>query len=441
MLPQEIIRNKRNGQALSREEIDFFIRGLSDGSISSEQISALAMAIYFNSMEFEEIGYLTRAMVASGHTIDWTDCALDGPVLDKHSTGGVGDKVSLMLAPIVAACGGYVPMISGRGLGHGGGTLDKLDSIPGYNTSPDLPQFKQVVKSVGCAIIGQTKELAPADKRFYGIRDVTATVESIPLITASILSKKVSAGLEALSMDVKMGNGAFMQTMEDAEALTASIVNTAAEIGLPASAIISDMSEVLGPTAGNAVEVKETVDYLLGSHRDPRLHEVVIALAVDMICMGGLAENREDAKSKANAVLDDGRATEVFAKMVAELGGPADFVEQADKYLPAAAVIKPVFATESGLVNSIDVRKVGNSILDLGGGRKRADQEIDHAVGLTDVAGIGAQIDSETPLALVHAKTEQDAEQAANLVRQAFTISSDEPAKSPVIYKTFQASK
>ena len=441
MLPQEIIRNKRNGQVLSRQEIEFFISGLADASISPEQVAALAMTIYFNSMEFEEIGYLTRAMVASGHTIDWAGSTLNGPVLDKHSTGGVGDKVSLMLAPIVAACGGYVPMISGRGLGHGGGTLDKLDSIPGYNTSPDLPRFKQVVKSVGCAIIGQTRELAPADKRFYGIRDVTATVESIPLITASILSKKVAAGLEALSMDVKMGNGAFMQTMADAEALTAAIVNTAAEIGLPASAIISDMSAVLGASAGNAVEVKETLDYLLGVHRDKRLHEVVMALAVDMLCMGGLASDRKDAADKANAALDDGRATEIFAKMVAELGGAADFVEGADDYLPVAPVIRPVFVGDSGLVKDIDVRKVGNSILELGGGRKRADEKIDHAVGLTDVAGIGAEIDAKTPLALVHARNERDAEQAADSLRQAFTLSGDAVKQSPVIHKTLPAKR
>jgi len=232
-----------------------------------------------------------------------------------------------------------------------------------------------------------------------------------------------------------------MQTIEEAEALTAAIVNTAAEIGLPSSAIISDMSEVLGPTAGNAVEVKEAVDYLLGVYRDERLHEVVLALAADMICMGGLTGDHETARGQANAALDDGRATEIFAKMVAELGGPTDFVERAADYLPVAPVIKPVFATDSGRVNNIDVRKLGNSILELGGGRKRADDDIDHAVGLTGVAGIGAEMDSKTPLALVHAKNEQDAQQAADSVRQAFTISTDEATESPVIHRTFPAGR
>ena len=435
MLPQEIIRKKRDGNQLSRSEIDFFVQGLSDGSISSEQVSAMAMAVYFNSMEFTEIGGLTRAMVASGHTIDWSDMHLDGPVMDKHSTGGVGDKVSLMLAPIVAACGAYVPMISGRGLGHSGGTLDKLDSIPGYNTAPDLDKFKEVVKSVGCAIIGQTKDLAPADKRFYAIRDVTATVESIPLITASILSKKISAGLEALSMDIKTGNGAFMATLSDAEALADSIINTAAEIGLPTKAIISDMSEVLGVCAGNAVEVRETVDYLSGEYRDTRLHEVVVALAKDMLCMGGIAKDHDTAEKDINKALDSGKATEVFASMISALGGPNDFVERVDHYLPKASCVVPVFASKAGFVNSIDVRKVGNTLIDMGGGRRRAEDTIDYSVGLVEVAGIGKEVDSGIPLAIMHAKDEAGAELAASALSEAFKITSEKPVSAPVILK------
>ena len=435
MLPQELIRKKRDGGVLSRAEVEFFVRGLSDGSISSEQVSAMAMAIYFNSMEFPEIGNLTRAMVASGHTIDWSDLELDGPVVDKHSTGGVGDKVSLMLAPMVAACGAYVPMISGRGLGHTGGTLDKLDSITNYNTLPDLENFKKIVKSVGCAIIGQTEDLAPADKRFYAIRDVTATVESIPLITASILSKKVSAGLDALSMDVKTGSGAFMQTLEDAELLAGSIVNTAAEIGLPAKAVITDMSEVLGRTAGNAVEVRETIDYLTGEYRDGRLHEVVMALAIDMLCMTGLAEDSESAERSITTALEEGKAAEVFSRMVSALGGPNDLMERVEHYLPYAPVTKPVFPDKQGFVKDIDVRMVGNTVVALGGGRKRVEDRIDYSVGLTEVAGVGKEVGADKPIAYVHARDDDSADYAIGLLHQAFEITGEKPVNVPVIRK------
>ena len=320
MLPQEIIRKKRNGEALTPAEIGFFVNGLADGSIASEQISALAMAICFQSMNFAETGELTRAMAASGSVLDWVAEGIDGLVVDKHSTGGVGDKVSLILAPLVAACGAYVPMISGRGLGHTGGTLDKLDSIPGYDTAPGLDVFKRTVRSVGCAIIGQTAELAPADRRFYSIRDVTATVESVPLITASILSKKVSAGLCGLVMDIKTGSGAFMETETAADALADSIIKTAAGIGLPVRAVITDMSEVLGRNAGNALEVRETIDYLTGAYRDPRLHEVVVTLATAMLALAGVEEDRQAAGELLQSVLDQGQATRVFMEMTTALG-------------------------------------------------------------------------------------------------------------------------
>ena len=435
MLPQEIIRKKRNGEALTPAEIRFFVNGLEDGSIASEQISALAMAIYFRSMNFTETGELTRAMAASGSVIDWTEEGIDGLVVDKHSTGGVGDKVSLILAPVVAACGAYIPMISGRGLGHTGGTLDKLDSIPGYDTAPGLNIFKQVVGSVGCAIIGQTAELAPADRRFYSIRDVTATVESIPLITASILSKKVSAGLCGLVMDIKTGTGAFMETEAAAETLGQSIVNTAAEIGLPVKAAITDMSEVLGRNAGNSVEVRETLDYLTGAYRDSRLHEVVFTLATDMLELAGIEKNHHEARKLLQSVLERGQATRVFVEMISALGGPPDFVERVDHYLPPSPVIKPIFLKEEGYVAGIDVRMVGNVIVALGGGRRRVEDSIDHSVGLTDIAGIGARIDAHTPIAHVHARDEAGAELATQSLLQAFELAGEKPAMKPVILK------
>ena len=326
MLIREIIRKKREGQALTPEEIRFFIRGLTTGAVAPEQASALAMAIFFRSMDSAETGALTQAMATSGKTIDWEEDGIAELIVDKHSTGGVGDKVSLVLAPLVAACGARVPMISGRGLGHSGGTLDKLDSIPGYNTSPDLALFKRTVKSAGCAIIGQTDELAPADRRLYAIRDVTATVESVPLITASILSKKIAAGLRGLAMDVKTGSGAFMETEAEAEALARSIVDTAAAVGLPVKAVITDMNEVLGRSAGHAVEVRESIDYLTGAGRDSRLHEVVFTLATAMLALAGIEQDPAQARQRLQSALDSGQAAQVFQRHGAGLGragGPA----------------------------------------------------------------------------------------------------------------------
>lgn len=436
MLPQEIIRKKRNGGALAPDEIRLFVNGLCDGSVAAEQVSALAMAVYFQSMDFAETAELTRAMAHSGSVIDWAGEGIEGLVVDKHSTGGVGDKVSLILAPLVAACGAYVPMISGRGLGHTGGTLDKLDSIPGYNTAPGLDVFKQVVSSVGCAIIGQTPELAPADRRFYAIRDVTASVESVPLITASILSKKISAGLCGLVMDIKTGSGAFMETEAAALDITRSIINTAAAAGLPARAVITDMSEVLGRNAGNALEVRETIDFLTGAWRDDRLHEVVFALAAEMLALAGIEEDWQAAQTLLQAALEQGRATRVFADMVGALGGPADLVERVDDYLLPTPVVRPVFLDTDGYIAAIDVRKVGNAIVALGGGRKRVEDGIDHSVGLTDIAGIGARIDPHTPAALVHAPDEVGAEVALKSLRKAFVLAEEKPALKPVIHKT-----
>jgi thymidine phosphorylase len=432
-LPQEIIRRKRDGAALTEAEIAFFVRGLADGSIGEGQVAAFAMAVFFRGMSMAERVALTRAMAGSGAIIDWSDLALAGPVLDKHSTGGVGDNVSLMLAPLVAACGGVVPMISGRGLGHTGGTLDKLDSIPGYNTAPDLALFRRVVAEAGVAIIGQTADLAPADRRLYAIRDVTATVESIPLITASILSKKLAAGLQGLVMDVKFGSGAFMVEPAHARELAESIVSVATGAGLPTVALLTDMNQVLGTTAGNALEVREAIEWLAGRDPDPRLDEIVLALGVEMLLLGRLAPDAAAARRRLVAAKESGAAAERFQRMVAALGGPTDLLERPHRHLPAAPVQRPVFADRPGYLAAKDVRVFGLAVLELGGGRRRVEDRIDHRVGLTAVLNLGDPVGPDRPLAIIHAADEESAARAAATIRAAVQISEDRPAAAPPI--------
>lgn len=434
-LPQEIIRRKRDGEILTNAEIEFFIRGVTDGTITDSQVGAFAMAVFFRDMTMPERIALTHAMLSSGERIDWRAFGLDGPFVDKHSTGGVGDKVSLVLAPVVAAAGVYVPMISGRGLGHTGGTLDKLESIPGYETAPSKKRFAEVVRTAGCAIIGQTADLAPADKRLYAIRDVTATVESIPLITASILSKKLAAGLDALVMDVKIGSGAFMQDMDSALTLASSIVNVATGAGTPTTALITDMNQVLGHSVGNAVEVRESVEFLTGSRQDSRLRELVLALAAEMLVLAKLTNTVEQGWEQAERVLINGDAAEVFSRMVAQLGGPVDFIEHVEQYLPHATIIRPLSAERGGIVASIDTRAVGMIVLGMGGGRRRSDDAIDHAVGITDVCQSGDMVEQGHALATIHASSIDAAQQAASLLHEAITISDDGPVPAPSIVK------
>jgi thymidine phosphorylase len=429
-LPQEVIRRKRDGAALSEAEIGFFVTGLTDGTITEGQVAAFAMAVFFRGMTMPERIALTRAMAQSGRVLDWRGVKLPGPRLDKHSTGGVGDKVSLMLAPLVAACGGAVPMISGRGLGHTGGTLDKLDSIPGYVSTPDTDRFKRVVAEAGCAIIGQTADLAPADRRLYAIRDVTATVESIPLITASILSKKLAAGLEGLVMDVKFGSGAFMAEYERAAELAASIAEVASGGGLPTTALLTDMNQVLGRTAGNGLEVRECIDWLAGRQRDPRLDAVTMALAGEMLRLGKLAKDEAAAGASLERARESGAAAERFQRMAAALGGPADLLERPDKHLPAAPVVRPLAPARAGHVVSMDVRAIGLAILALGGGRRRVEDKIDPRVGLTNIAAIGEEVGLARPLCLIHAANESDADAAAAALQAAIAIG-EKPAAVP----------
>ena len=438
-LPQEVIRRKRDGHALTADEIELIIAGISEGSVSDAQAAAFAMAVLFRDMGADERVALTRAMTRSGEVLYWSGAGLDGPVVDKHSTGGIGDKVSLMLAPILAACGAYVPMISGRGLGHTGGTLDKLDSIPGYETAPVLDRFRRVVREAGCAIIGQTAELAPADKRLYAIRDVTATVESVPLIVASILSKKLAAGLDALCMDVKVGSGAFLPGLDDALELANAIVDVGNGAGLRTMALLTDMNQVLGRTAGNALEVREAVDYLTGGGRDPRLHEVTRALCAELLVLGGLESDTDAAGQRVSHALSSGAAAERFAAMATGLGADADFVERADHYLPLAPVVRPVHPERSGFVAAMNGRALGLAVIELGGGRTQPDQRIDHAVGLADIAAIGEAAGPERPLALVHARDDASAARAVVAVRAAITIADHAAPTGPVVLRRLGA--
>lgn len=431
LLPAEVIRAKRDRHALSPAQVEAFVRGLVDGSWSEGQIAALAMAILLNGMDPAECVALTRGMTHSGEVLQWPD--VPGPVLDKHSTGGVGDKVSLMLAPIVAACGGVVPMISGRGLGHTGGTLDKLESLAGYKVEPPRETLLAVLRDAGCAIVGAGPTLAPADKRLYAIRDVTATVESLPLITASILSKKLAAGLEALMLDVKVGSGAFMPRLDDARALATSLVEVAAGAGLPAEALITDMNQVLGRSAGNALEVREAIDFLTGVEREPRLFEVTLALAARLLRLGGLAADLPEARARALHALDSGVAAERFARMVSGLGG-ASALRQAARGLPAAPVLCDLPAPQDGVLVATDVRAIGLAVIALGGGRRRAEDRIDPRVGLTEVLPLGSSVRRDQPLARVHAASQADAEAAVAALQAAMRIEEEktqEPA--PVI--------
>lgn len=409
MLPQEIIKKKRDGHALSTAELNEFVLGITDESVTEAQIAAFTMAVYFQDMTFDECRDFTFAMQHSGDTLDWSDCDLRGPVLDKHSTGGVGDKVSLMLAPILAACGAHVPMISGRGLGHTGGTLDKLEAIPGYNTHIDVAEFKRITRQVGCSIIGQTAELAPADKRIYATRDITATVDCIPLITASILSKKLAAGLDALIMDVKCGNGAFANNPDMARALAKNIVNVSP---IPTRALITDMNQVLGHSAGNAVEIRETIDYLTGDYVDARLHELVKRLAAELLIMGNIETKLDNALNEVQSVLDNGEAAEKFSFMTSVHGGPADLIDKPDSYLKSANIIEPLFAPNPGYLTASNCRDIGLTVVELGGGRRRSTDPINYSVGLTQLAPLGTKLDSQTPLCHIHAETQADFEQA-----------------------------
>jgi len=438
-LTEELILKKRDGLRLDKGEIRAFVEGVSAETVSNAQIAAFAMAVWFQGMDLSEQTALTLAMRDSGRVLQWN--RLDGPVLDKHSSGGVGDLVSLVLGPVIAACGAYVPMISGHGLGHTGGTLDKLESIPGFNTRLGVEQFQQLVQSNGVAIIGQTPDLAPADRRFYAVRDVTATVASIPLIVASILSKKLAEGLDGLVMDIKLGSGAFMRDAAESRQLAQQISRVAGESDLPCNVLITDMNLPLAWSAGNALEVREAVDFLKGTKRHERLNKVITALASEMLVLGGLATDRAQGSGMVTAVLDSGEALERFSRMVAGQGGPADLVDQYEKYLLPAPLSRPVFTDTPGIVTAIDMRSVGLAVVHLGGGRQCVDDRIHPAVGLTDLCTTGQRLGPDAAIATVHATCEADWQRAAARLKAAIRLEAREVDIPPVVYECIEGAQ
>lgn len=430
---ENIIQRKRDGCELEVAEIRAFVAGISSGEISDAQIAAFTMATWFNGMAFSETSALTLAMRDSGRVLAWPD--LDGPVLDKHSTGGVGDLVSLVLGPVLAACGAYVPMISGRGLGHTGGTLDKLESIPGFDTTPGTERFIRLVHKCGVAVVGQSEELAPADRRLYAVRDVTATVSSPPLMISSILSKKLAEGLDGLVLDIKYGSGAFSGQAKQAVALAQGMCRVANTTGLACNAVVSNMDEPLARSAGNALEVLEAIRFLCGDGVYCRLHGVTLPLCAELLWLGGLADSFEHGIERAQRALDSGAAAERFAAMVAGQGGPADLLENPQAHLASAALSRAVYPTAEGIVQAIDTRGLGRVVVTLGGGRLRGNDRIDPSVGLSGMAGVGENVGPGQPLAIVHARDEAGWEAAAAALLSAFTVSEKSCAPGALIHE------
>ena len=436
MLFKELILKKRLGKELTKNEINWFISNLTSNHLSEGQIASLAMAICLKGMTFEERVQLTLAMKNSGKTLSWD---LPGPIIDKHSTGGVGDTVSLILAPVLAACGAYIPMISGRGLGHTGGTLDKFDSIPGYNTSPNEALLRRVVSKVGCAIIGQTNELAPADKRLYAIRDVTGTVESIDLITASILSKKLAAGLEGLVIDVKCGNGAFMQDFNEASTLAKSLVTVSNESGCKTTALVTDMNQPLSQSIGNSLEVLAAIDILKGSSKDYRLLEVSNSLGVSILCSSNICKNKKEAQSLISSVLSSGKADEKFSQMISELGGANNFFEKPKNYLTPSNIKKNICCKQSGYVKKINTKNLGNILILLGGGRQKVEDDIDFSVGMKLLIELDTYVEKNQPICTLYARDEESFNIAEKEIIESFEIGeSEENFNKKMIIEQFE---
>jgi thymidine phosphorylase len=426
---RDIIATLRAGDTPSRDALAWFAHGLADCAVSDAQAGAFAMAVCLNGLTDEGRVALTLGMRDSGQVLGWD---LDGPVLDKHSTGGIGDCVSLVLAPALAACGAYVPMISGRGLGHTGGTLDKLEAIPGVNVNLDAAQFHDVVASTGCAIVSATGNIAPADKRLYAIRDVTATVESLDLITASILSKKLAGGLEGLVLDVKVGSGAFMKDMDAARALAEALTGTANAAGCRTSALITDMNQPLAPSLGNALEVAQVMAVLTAGDRDAPLSQISAALGGVLLAGAGLAVDADAGATLIAQAIHSGAAAERFGKMIAAMGGPVHFVENHERFLPEATVIREVVAQGAGRVQAIDGEALGRIVVALGGGRAVESDVVDPAVGLSGVLRLGDAVAKGQPLAVIHASRPDQADRAEAAVRAAFTLR-DGAVKAPAL--------
>lgn len=419
--PQHVIARKRDGHALSADEIAAFVRGATDGSWADYQLSAMLMAVFLRGMSTPETVALTDAMMRSGVIADLS--AVRAPKVDKHSTGGVGDKISLHLAPMVAACGVAVPMISGRGLGHTGGTLDKLESIPGFRVGLSLGEYREHVERVGCALIGQTKELAPADKKLYALRDVTATVECLPLICASIMCKKLAEGIDALVLDVKFGNGALLKAKDEARLLARTMVDIGNAMGKPTRALLTSMDEPLGRAVGNALEVAESIACLRGEGPSDVM-EVTYALGAEMLCLAKLAKDAKEGRAKLEAEVESGAALAKFREIIAAQGGDSRVCDVPDEVLPQAKYRKELCAAKAGWVTEVIALDVALAALQLGAGRVRAEDAVDHAVGFTRLVKIGERVESGDVLAVIHANDKTHMDAAAHILEEAIVIGS-----------------
>lgn len=425
---REIIEKIRDGKDPTQAELNWFASGLAGNGITDAQAGAFAMAVLLKGLSDEARVALTLAMRDSGDVLAWD---LDRPVVDKHSTGGIGDCVSLLLAPMLAAVGVPVPMISGRGLGHTGGTLDKLEAIPGVSTEVGEALFREIVDEVGCAIVSASNRMAPADKRLYAVRDVTGTVPSVDLITASILSKKLAAGLDALILDVKCGSGAFMETEEDARALAGALVSTANGAGCKTGALITDMSQPLAPAAGNALEVAVVMEALTAPENS-RLVDLSLALGAEAMVLAGLDTAREVAAVKLRDALQSGEATAKFDAMIASLGGPEGFSESWRQRLPEANVIREIKAPQAGKIAALDGHAIGMGVVHMGGGRMRGGDRIDPSVGYSEILAIGTEVTKGAPVARLHAASERAAQIAERAYLSALTIA-DEASPAPLL--------
>lgn len=437
MQPQDVIRRKRDRQVLTPAEIDFFVQGATDGSVSEGQIGAFLMATWLNGMTQPEITALTLSMRDSGRVVDWSGSGLPRErIIDKHSSGGVGDeKITLIVVPLAAACGVIVPNLSGRGLDYCAGEHDMLDAVPGYDTTPAPERFMAAVKDVGGVIIGPTLDLAPADRKLFFVRDVTATVESVALITGSIMSKKLSSAPSGLVICVGSGSGAYMSTTEQARELATAMAEVGAGAGVPSVMLLTDLDCVLGTTVGNAVGVVETVDFLTGRERDPRVLELVLEIVAEMALMAGVVADLDAGRALALARLEDGSGADRFGRMIAALGGPVDLVADPARHLPGAAVVQAVLPEAAGYVAGMDAKEIGLALVGLGGGRKRPDEVIDFGVGITHMAAVGAAVGPDAPLCVVKARTDAEWEAAAARIRAAVRVTDAAPAPLPSIIK------
>ncbi len=429
MRPYELIKAKRDGQALSSDDIRAFLDGYTKGSVPDYQMSAMCMAIFFRGLSEIELGAWARAMLESGEILDLSDTP--GIKVDKHSTGGVGDKVSLSLAPLAAACGVSVPMISGRGLGHTGGTLDKLESIPGFRVDLDVAEYRRLVREVGACLIGQTASLAPADKKLYALRDVTATVDCIPLIASSIMSKKLAEGIDALVLDVKVGSGAFMKTIENARTLATTMIKIGQQMGKRVTALLTDMDQPLGRAVGNALEVVEAVQMLRGK-APADYTEVTLALTAQMLVLGGKAKDEAEARRKLQAVIEDGTAEAKLHQLVAAQGGDPKAIADLSK-LPRAKSTACVAAGGAGFVVGIDAEAIGLAAMALGAGREKSTDSIDPAVGFLLEKKVGDKVALGEPMVTVHYNSDARLADVKDRVLRAYRIADEAPSKRPLI--------